>query len=74
MHCKESDQTCSFEVRILSQDCGFTSDPVTDSVSLTGELHSTLLVGTILMSAYFVFFSAINSNWPLSDTNLQYRW
>ena len=49
-------QTCSFEVRTLSKDCGFTSDPVTDSVSLTGELHSILVVGTYYLSAYFVFF------------------
>ena len=68
-------QTCSFEVRTLSQDCGFTSDPVTDSVSLTGELHSILVVGTILFVCLLcIFFSAINSNWPLSDTNLQCRW
>ena len=30
-------QTCSFEVRTLSQDCGFTSEPVNENVSLTSE-------------------------------------
>ena len=29
-------QTCSFEVRTLSQDCGFTSDPLNETISLTG--------------------------------------
>ena len=29
-------QTCSFEVRILSQDCGFSSNPVTSAVRLSG--------------------------------------
>ena len=31
-------QTCSFEVRTLSQDCGFTSDPMNENISLTGWL------------------------------------
>ena len=31
-------QTCSFEVRTLSQDCGFTSEPVLKSVMLMGKL------------------------------------
>ena len=31
-------QTCSFEVRTLSQDCGFTSEPVNETISLTGQL------------------------------------
>ena len=31
-------QTCSFEVRTLSQDCAFTSDPVNKNISLTGQL------------------------------------
>ena len=30
-------QTCFFEVRTLSQDCGFTSDPVNESITLAGE-------------------------------------
>ena len=30
-------QTCSFEVRTHSQDCGFTSDPVNESITLAGE-------------------------------------
>ena len=29
-------QTCSFEVRTLSQDCGFIGDPVNETISLTG--------------------------------------
>ena len=33
-----SGQTCSFEVRTVSQDCGFTSViPVTTSVTLAGQ-------------------------------------
>ena len=35
-------QTCSFEVRTLSQDCGFTSDPVIENLLLTGELYIRL--------------------------------
>ena len=31
-------QTCSFEVRTLSQDCGFISDPVNTNVSLRSKL------------------------------------
>ena len=34
-----NDQTCTFEVRTLTQDCGFTSDAATNSVTLSGELH-----------------------------------
>ncbi len=30
-------QTCSFEVRTISQDCGFTSDSVAQAISLRGE-------------------------------------
>ena len=30
-------QTCFFEVRTLSQDCGFTSEPVNESITLAGE-------------------------------------
>ena len=29
-------QTCSFEVRTLSQDCGFRSNPATSAVTLSG--------------------------------------
>ena len=32
-----NDQTCSFEVRTLSQDCGFSSDPIISAVSLSGS-------------------------------------
>ena len=32
-------QTCAFEVRTLSQDCGFTSKPITESIRLNGELY-----------------------------------
>ena len=35
-------QTCSFEVRTLSQDCGFISDPVNETVSLTGQCSYVL--------------------------------
>ena len=31
-----NDQTCTFEVRTLTQDCGFTSD--TSSITLSGML------------------------------------
>ena len=31
-------QTCLFEVRTLSQDCGFTSEPVNESVTLMGNI------------------------------------
>ena len=31
------DQTCTFEVRTLTQDCGFTSDAATNSVTLSSE-------------------------------------
>ena len=34
-----NDQTCTFEVRTLTQDCGFTSDAAINSVTLTGKLH-----------------------------------
>ena len=34
-----SDQTCTFEVRTLTQDCEFTSDAATSSVTLSSELH-----------------------------------
>ena len=30
-------QTCSFEVRTLSQDCGFISDPENKNIILTGK-------------------------------------
>ena len=30
-------QTCLFEVRTISQDCGFTSEPVNESVTLMGN-------------------------------------
>ncbi len=29
-------QTCSFEMRTISQDCGFTSDSVAQAISLRG--------------------------------------
>ena len=32
-----NDQTCTFEVRTLTQDCGFTSDAATNGVTLSGE-------------------------------------
>ncbi len=32
-----NNQTCSFEVRTVSQDCGFTSAPVNESVVLMGK-------------------------------------
>ena len=32
-----NDQTCTFEVRTLTQDCGFTSDAATNSVTLSNE-------------------------------------
>ena len=32
-----NDQTCTFEVRTLTQDCEFTSDAATNSVTLSGE-------------------------------------
>ena len=34
-----NDQTCTFEVRTLTQDCGFTSVAATSVVTLSGELH-----------------------------------
>ena len=34
-----NDQTCTFEVRTLTQDCGFTSDAAIKSVTLSGEFH-----------------------------------
>ena len=36
-------QTCSFEMRTLSQDCGFISDPVNMSVSLKSKFKGHLL-------------------------------
>ena len=30
-------QTCSFEVRTISRDCGFTSDPVNENITLSGK-------------------------------------
>ena len=32
-----NDQMCTFEVRTLTQDCGFTGDAATSSVTLSGE-------------------------------------
>ena len=32
-----NDQTCTFEVRTLIQDCGFTSDAATSRATLSGE-------------------------------------
>ena len=32
-----NNQTCSFEVRTISQDCGFTSAPVNETLLLIGE-------------------------------------
>ena len=32
-----NDQTCTFEVRTLTQDCGFISDAATNSVTLSSE-------------------------------------
>ena len=32
-----NDQTCTFEVRTLTQDCGFISDAATSGVTLSGE-------------------------------------
>ena len=32
-----NDQTCTFEVRTLTQDCGFTSDAATNNVTLSCE-------------------------------------
>ncbi len=40
VNCSEwivNNQTCSFEVRAVSQDCGFTSDPMKESVVLMGK-------------------------------------
>ena len=34
-----NNQTCTFEVRTLTQDCGFTSDAAVSGVILSGELH-----------------------------------
>ena len=33
-------QTCSFEVRTLSQDCGFISDPIKEQLIMTGKVLS----------------------------------
>ena len=30
-------QTCSFEVRTISQDCGLASDPISNTISLSGK-------------------------------------
>ena len=38
-----NDQTCTFEVRTLTQDCGFTSDTATNSVTLSSEYCIILL-------------------------------
>ena len=32
-----NDQTCTFEVRTLTQDCGFISDAATNSIILSSE-------------------------------------
>ena len=38
-------QNCSFEVRTLSQDCGFYSDSVTSAVTLSGMVQSANIKG-----------------------------
>ena len=43
-----SGQTCSFEVRAISEDCGFTSDSVALAISLRGEfIHTAIHACTI---------------------------
>ena len=53
-----NDQTCTFEVRALSQDCGFTSDAATNSITLSSEycigyiiiiyMHTPSKIGTTI--------------------------
>ncbi len=45
-----NNQTCSFEVRTVSQDCGFTSDPVKEILSLIGEFGLLLLLNNARFS------------------------
>ena len=37
-------QTCSFEVRTLSQDCGFVSIPATSAVTLSGLILNKIVL------------------------------
>ena len=43
-----SGQTCSFEVRAISEDCGFTSDSVALAISLRGEFIHTAIHACII--------------------------
>ena len=45
-------QICSFEVRTLSQDCGFTSDPVTRIIVLSGIQMKTFRHRIFILSFY----------------------
>ena len=61
-----NDQTCTFEVRTLTQDCGFTSDAVTNSVTLSGELIingpviiTMYTVPLVLFSTYFAYLTLL---------------
>ena len=52
-------QTCTFEVRTLTQDCGFTSDPATSSITLSGEFM-IIKVG-IAIKDIFVYVACIGN-------------
>ena len=61
-----NDQTCTFEVRTLTQDCGFTNDAVTNSVTLSGELIingpviiAMYTVPLVLFSTYFAYLTLL---------------
>ena len=45
-------QTCSFEVRTLSLDCGFISKPITRSIALKSKLYLTTLLVQLLSLQY----------------------
>ncbi len=45
-----NNQTCSFEVRTVSQDCGFTSAPVNETLLLIGEFGLLLLLNNARFS------------------------
>ena len=68
-------QTCSFEVRTLSQDCGFTSDPVTESIALKCKLYIIRLHYIYKFSLqYHQLLKILLSCCPLLTTVFKLEW
>ena len=60
-----NDQTCTFEVRTLTQDCGFISDPTTSNVTLSGEFLVHMLQAMLSkqgMCIMYIMFVILDSH------------